>query len=99
MCEITDPRLDLTTDSRLWSELLRRAAAVDQDDPNGLYGALDGLRCLGAGLIRDSRGLRLVPGEIDRAEYAELRAKWLVPHSARLKQLLSGAGFGLAKAG
>jgi len=40
-----DPRPDLAEDSARWSRLLSMAYDLDGDDPAGLYGALNGLRC------------------------------------------------------
>jgi hypothetical protein len=86
-----DPRPDLP-DSPLWGPLLaaawREGAAV--------YGALHGLRCLGAGAEAAGAGLRLVAGEIDPAEYAELRRRWLLPHLATLRRLLRDGPDGAA---
>lgn len=44
-------------DGRAWEALLAAAFALDGCEPDGLFGRLRGLRCLGARL----RGERLVP--------------------------------------
>lgn len=85
-----DPRPDLVYDHGLWVRLLARAYGLDGHQPNGLYGAFHGLRCLGARLADDGHGLRLVPGDISGDEYAALRARWLVPHRDALVGLLRG---------
>lgn len=43
----TDPRPDLAEDAVLWAALLALAYDMDGDDPAGLCGALNGLRCYG----------------------------------------------------
>lgn len=88
-----DPRPDLG-DSPLWTRLLPLAYARDGADPNGLFGALHGLRCCGARLIVDDGRLRLTRGEMDPAEYAADRARYLVPHSDALRALLVSAAPG-----
>jgi len=85
-----DPRPDLTEDSAWWTRLLTVAYARDGTDPQGLFGALHGLRCCGARLARCSAGLRLVSGEMDAVEYAQDRARWLVPHKAALNEMIKG---------
>ena len=82
-----DPRGADLEDSELWNSLLARAYAIDADDPNGLFGALHGLRCCGAALVVDRRGVRLVKGELGD-EYALLRKQYLMPHRDRLRRLL-----------
>lgn len=83
-----DPRPDLLDDSARWCRLLREAWHHDHDKADGLFGALHGLRCLGATLISASVGVRLVRGAIDEEEYADLRQRYLVPHGAQLNGLL-----------
>ncbi len=88
---VRDPRPDLAADSPAWSDLLLHAWALDHVDPEGLFGALDGLRCLGASLVvRSAGGMRVSNGRIPMAEYAELREKWLRPRADRLIALLDG---------
>jgi hypothetical protein len=88
-----DSRPDLEAcqhDAVWWSVLLALAHEVHGvDDPRGVYGALHGSRCLGAGLARTSGGaLRIVPGAIPPAEWRDLRGKWLVPHRTAITELL-----------
>ena len=84
-----DPRPDLG-DTQRWTALLARAYDQDGVDPRGLFGALHGMRCLGASLeVVTHGGLRLVPGEIKPEVYAQLRREWLLEHGERLRQLLS----------
>ena len=100
-----DPRPDITDDHALWNDLLTRAEAIDGRSPDGLFGALHGLRCLGARLVPvPTGGVRLERGEIpeeakaiedgkivDRG-YKGLRKKWLLPHAEALMKLLSEVG-------
>lgn len=84
-----DPRPDLAQDHYLWMRLLNMVYVKDGLVVDGLTGALHGLRCCGAVLIRGEDGyLRLAPGEIAAAEYATLRTQYLVPHAAELVALL-----------
>lgn len=82
-----DPRPDLAADSLPWARLLDAARAIDGDDPCGPFGALLGLRCLGAELDGSSGTCRIRPGEIDDAEYRRIRAELLV-HRDVLAELL-----------
>lgn len=85
-----DPRPDLA-DSALWSDLLRRAYALDGDEPEGLFGALHGLRCCGARLEATATSYRLRPDgdawEDEKAWEADT-ARWLEPHRPALVELL-----------
>lgn len=83
-----DPRPDLAEDHALWEALLLHARAGEGDDPESLYGALDGLRCLGARLAMVNGHARLFRGEIGDNEYQALRDRWLRPHHERLVWLL-----------
>jgi hypothetical protein len=85
---IADPRPDLAGDSARWARLLALAYDRDGQDPRGLFGALHGLRCCGAGLAATDDGARLVPGELAAEEYAAEREEWLVAHAAALTALL-----------
>jgi hypothetical protein len=87
-----DPRADdLPEDSLFWRDLLARADAYDGHDARGLFGALHGMRCLGARLERrPDGGYRLVPGEIPDGDYRRLRVEWLLPHRETLVRLLAG---------
>jgi Toprim-like len=84
---IADPRDDLPPDTALWTQLLTRAHAIDGSEPEGAFGALSGLRALGAGLQSMPNGVRLVPGDLGD-EYGEIRETWLLPHADLLKLLL-----------
>ena len=87
---IADPRWhDLPEDTHLWLGLLAAAYEYDGNAANGLFGAIHGLRCLGARLHRTRSGLRLAPGELSRIEYARLRELYLVPHAGILRRLLA----------
>jgi hypothetical protein len=83
-----DPRPDLAADSVLWSSLLMSARAIDGNNPDGLYGALDCVRGLGAQLKTIDGRLWLVAGEMTDDEYASMRQRWLVPHQETLVRLL-----------
>ncbi|MBI4506416.1 MAG: hypothetical protein HY691_12840 [Chloroflexi bacterium] len=87
-----DPRPDIAHDHQRWTHLLACAFALDGHDPGGVYGALHGLRCLGARLADDGHGLRLLPGELAHEEYRALRQRWLVPHREALTLLLGELG-------
>jgi hypothetical protein len=84
-----DPRPDLRRDSEWWTSLLMLAYIPGPADPQGVFGVLHGLRCLGASLARSNRQLRISHGEIPEAEYADLRRDWLVPQGTTISQLLS----------
>ena len=84
-----DPRSDLALDHYLWMRLLNMAYDRDGIDVNGLAGALHGLRCCGAVLVRGDDGyLRLSLGEITAGEYAAFRERYLMPHADTLVALL-----------
>jgi hypothetical protein len=88
-----DPRPDLDATQRdavWWSLLLALAAEVHGDgDPRGVYGALHGVRCLGAGLGRAQGGaVRIVAGTVPTGEWRAARAAWLAPHRAAVLELL-----------
>jgi hypothetical protein len=88
-----DPRPDLAGDSEMWARLLRGAAEIDFDDPNGLFGALYGIRCCGATLEATARGWRIVrPEDMGTWEWEDLREQWLMPHRAALTALLAAKG-------
>ena len=86
-----DPRPDMG-DGALFSRLLAAAYRLDGDDAAGAYGVLHGLRCLGARVGLDFGRARLLPGEIPNDEYAELRARYLLPRADRVRALLAGVG-------
>ena len=81
---IHDPRPGLPY-SRLWARLL--ALSFDED-PNGLFGALHGLRCMGAALVVTPKRIALGPGEMTEDAYQADRARYLVPHKDKLIGLL-----------
>lgn len=84
----SDPRTDLATDSRWWTELLARTYQLDGDVATGLFGALHGMRCLGAQLERTFYGFRLRPGELSKSEYAVCRRDYLAARAGKLRELL-----------
>ncbi len=97
-----DPRPDLVADRARWWLVLEAAWRLDGQDPNGLYGALNGMRCCGARLeIANAETwgarpedppptYRLVRGEeLSEAEYADLRQRYLMPHREALTRLLN----------
>src|SRR5262249_37542117 len=74
------PHLDATQrDAVWWSVLLALAAEVHgDDDPRAVYGALHGVRCLGAALVRTPGGaLRIVAGAVPASEWRAVRSAWL----------------------
>jgi hypothetical protein len=88
-----DPRPDLDATQRdavWWSVLLALTADVHgRDDPRGVYGALHGVRCLGAGLVCAPGGaLRIVAGSVPTEEWRAVRDVWLAPHRAAVQALL-----------
>jgi hypothetical protein len=87
---VADPRqVDLPEDTESWLGLLTRAHALDGDEPQGLFGALHGLRCCGSRLHTTRGGMRLGPGEMSRDQYRVLRDEYLVPHAGELRRLLA----------
>ena len=95
-----DPRPELIEDHEPWEVLLLIAERSSVGD-RALVNILHVLRCLGAGLVKDDKGLRITPGEILAAEYEALKAKWLIPHLREIadvlilaKQRLEGIGKG-----
>lgn len=93
-CLTPDPREDLEDDALEWGRLLRLAYERDGHDPQGLFMALHGLRCLGARLrwqdgVR-GRYLALQRGaELEAAEYAAARQRYLAPHAETIKALFA----------
>ncbi len=82
-----DPRPDLAADSQLWRDLLALAYERDGHVPDGLFGALHGLRCCGAGLVAIDSQIHLVAGEMG-SEYSSHRERYLLPHKDTLIPLL-----------
>src|SRR5262249_32715603 len=66
---LLDPRPDLAADTHAWQALLELAFLLDGEAPDGLFGALHGVRCCGARLIpadgtrQWGAGCRLAPGD------------------------------------
>jgi hypothetical protein len=96
-----DPRPDLAADTQAWRALLEVTFLLDGEEPDGLYGALHGVRCCGARLVpagvggpeRTGRGYRLCPGTAylgGAAAWAADRERWLAPHADVLAPLLRG---------
>jgi len=83
-----DPRPELEEDTELWRALLEKADDLDGNDPLGLFGALHGLRCLGASLTRVDGRVVLGHGRMSEAEYLEERNTWLLPHRENLVKML-----------
>lgn len=85
-----DPRPDLEEDSRLWNELLSKAASYGSQ----LQGILDGFRCAGTRIVRLSSGSYALRPEISetcwesKKRYEEEKQKWLVPYSKELVKML-----------
>lgn len=86
----TDPRPELSEDSIAWAKLLTLAYALDEYDMDGAYGALLGIRCLGAKLEQVAGKWRIVRGQIDEAEYQGIRARYLLPNIAKIQGLMEG---------
>jgi hypothetical protein len=86
-----DPRPDLAEDHARWLTLLELAYRRDDADPNGVFGALNGIRCCGAA-ITSSGGAnptwRLTRGELSATEWQAIRARWLMLHLKALQELL-----------
>ena len=92
------PGPDLADDHDRWLALLEAAYRHDGEDPNGVYGALNGVRCCGARLASQSQGeagaarvsWRTLPGvEISQAQWQALPTRWLLPHTAAIRALLA----------
>ena len=83
-----DPRPDLGADTEPWAALLALAFSQDGGQPDGVFGCLHGVRCLGARLARGERGWSLSFGEIAPAEWADLRRDWLLPRRKLVRELL-----------
>jgi hypothetical protein len=84
-----DPRPDVAVDHVLWEMLLAMAHGAGNE---ALFWALNGLRCLGARLVRMEGEMRLVCGEMRPAEYAAEREHWLLPHAGELVAMLGDLG-------
>jgi hypothetical protein len=86
-----DPRPDLAGDHACWLTLLELAYHRDGADPNGVFGALNGIRCCGAAITFSgdaNPAWRLTRGEMTAAEWQAVRARWLMPHLKALQELL-----------
>lgn len=84
-----DPRPDLAADHTLWELLLSMAWGSSN---KALFWSLNGLRCLGAHLVRLDGMMCLVCGEMAPEEYAADRERYLVPHTNDLVGLLAELG-------
>ena len=83
-----DCRPDLVEDSGAWTLLLAAAAALE---PNVLFGALYGIRAVGARLVPTGTGWRIDrPDGVGLVEWQSLRERWLLPHRRALVSLLEG---------
>jgi len=86
-----DPRPDLIGDHVQWLTLLELAYCHDAEDPNGVFGALVGIRCCGAAIVSSGGARpswRLTRGEMTAAEWQVIRTQWLMPHLKVLQELL-----------
>jgi len=83
-----DPRPDIWVDHSLWAALLPLAHGHGPDE---LFGALLGLRCLGAGLAKLGGRLQLVHGAIASRAYQADREIYLMPHAQQLVMILEQA--------
>jgi hypothetical protein len=83
-----DPRPELTADSNIWVKLLSLAYDLDESDMDGAYGALLGIRCLGAQIGQISGKWAIQRGEIAESEYAAIRRKYLLPNSDKIMDLI-----------
>jgi hypothetical protein len=88
-CWKQDPRPDLAGDSALWAQLLALAYDYDGHRAYGLFGALHGLRCMGAGLVVIGGKAKLVHGEMSQMDYDADRTTYLLQHQTALIELLS----------
>lgn len=90
-----DPRPDLKFDSKEWTRLLEMAEEKNVE----LAWILNGFRCCGLRLHRDSMGYVLRP-EFDpkssqwasQREYEKDRDKWLMPYKQEIIELLDELG-------
>ena len=92
---ILDPRPELGDDSHRWEKLLTLAYALPEETmENSLYGALLGLRCMGAKILPINGGLMITHGEMDPDSYRRDRETYLMPHKADLARLMGELGEG-----
>lgn len=77
---INDPRPDLTSDAKLWRQLLQAARNIDAN----LAGTLHGFRCCGAEIVRVARGYALAWNRTrndywpDRISFVNDYREWLL---------------------
>lgn len=98
--QLADPRsASYPQDSEMWALLLAwsygdelLAYKQGEECSRSLYGALHGVRCGGARLVRNGRTVRLTAGDWPEDEYAKLRERYLLPHGERLRTLLKNLG-------
>ncbi len=83
----TDPRPDITEDHSLWIPLLFLAKSKDT-----LWDVFHALRCGGARLKENPVfGMTILPGEWIKAEYNELKLKYLTPNKDAVLAILKEA--------
>lgn len=84
------PRPDLTADDQQWQALLWAAYRQDGEQADGLFGSLHMLRCCGARIIqRDNGTYKLVAGLDYDGAWQDNCQRWLAPHVATLRSLLT----------
>lgn len=107
-----DPRSDIDADHVLWVALLTTAkteAKMENGTGNGagetaesnpaLFEILHALRCGGASLEKDKDfGMLVRPGQWDKVEYEDYRAKHLVSRKAEVMEILKAAARKLPEA-
>ena len=91
-----DPRSDLTHDSIPWIIILTATKGIDGDKPDGLYGALHGMRCMATKLAWERNPdtqvyqWRLIKSdEVSNEEWADWRRRYLFHHVAMLTKFLT----------
>jgi hypothetical protein len=95
---IADPRHDSAPDdSCLWELLMAWCVAEEivtgaAQSSTSLYSALHGLRCGLARIVVEGATARIVPGEWAPDEYDDLKERYLIPHRALLRDLLTRLG-------
>ena len=87
-----DPRPELTDDSHRWQRLLELAYALPEENMDGVYGSLLGLRCMGVRLFMINDKLQMTHGEMDPEEYKQCREKYLLPFASKIAALIGRVG-------
>lgn len=80
-----DPRPELHADHALWATLLPLAHGGCSWE---VFGILQGLRCMGAGLVERNGRVELWRGKMAQAEYDADRAQYLAPNAAEVVAVL-----------